>query len=46
MADLLGAMAGPYGGLRSGPGSNPSWGAGFMLLMVLSMIHFYYLFLL
>ena len=40
MADLLGAMAGPYGGLRSGPGSNPAWSTGFSLLMVLRIIWF------
>lgn len=33
MADLLGAMAGLRGGLRTGPGSNPAWNSGFTLLL-------------
>ena len=32
IADVLGCMAGPKGGLRSGPAANKSWAKAFELL--------------
>lgn len=34
IADVLGCMAGPKGGLRSGPAANKSWTQAFQLLEV------------
>lgn len=34
IADVLGCMAGPKGGLRSGPAANASWAKAFQLLEV------------
>ena len=34
IADILGCMAGPKGGLRSGPAANTIWSKAFQLLEV------------
>ena len=34
IADILGCMAGPKGGLRSGPAANSAWAKAFCLLEV------------
>lgn len=34
IADVLGCMAGPKGGLRSGPAANKAWAKAFQLLEV------------
>ena len=36
MADVLGCLAGPQGGLRSGPAANRDWAQAFQLLEVCS----------
>jgi len=35
IADVLGCMAGPKGGLRSGPAANKAWSKAFQLLEVM-----------
>lgn len=38
VADVLGCMAGPQGGLRSGPSANIEWRNAYKLLEVMRMI--------